>query len=233
MSEFFRHVAAGDKLSVLFRYHKGKADLEVTTIDIKKSLRGSGELAEFEGYSIESVDGPELRGYTLYVRGTDSSTDHDVSKYIYDCEEQRDEALVAFCTMIAEINSIPADNMIPESLGGIPRADGTSYVAKSKSGGDSMFSKSGTLQNVLGGEVKVLVPGFNASNVAISRPKDKDFVMVVITDKEGKVADKFDLSLLPGYAASIKADCVDGILTIKATYDRGAEIPVGNGVVAE
>lgn len=235
MGDFRRHVVAGDKLSVLFRYHKGHADLEVSCIDIKKALRGAGTLADDGNFAVESANVPELEdGNALYVRGTDSSSDHDVSEYIYESEEERDEALVAFCTLIAEFNGFAAQDWIPESLGGTPRADGNGFViAKSKSGGDSMFKtvKNTLASNLLDAKLVVEVPGLGAGDVRVARPAGKKQILVVYK-VDGKEIDPMVYTLADAEVAGVTANVDKGIFTLDVKYDLGTSITVTDGAVA-
>lgn len=231
MGDFRRHVVAGDKLSVLFRYHIGQPDLEVSVIDMKKSLRGTGTLASDEKYSVVSNSVPELNEFVLYVRGTDSSADHNVDSYIYDSVEERNAALLAFSTLIANINGMPVEIMVPESLGGMPRAFGGGFVAtKLEDGGKQMFKirKNTLATNLLDAQLIVEVPGLGAGDVKVAQPAGKEQLLVVYTI-DGKEQEPISYALADAEINAVTAKVDKGIFTLTVNYNLGTPINVTDG----
>jgi hypothetical protein len=202
-------------------------------LDISNSLRGKGTLAKLEGYRIMSDSSPELNSNTLYVLGEDKERTGEVSR-TYSSFAERNAALLAFITMVNQINGKPLDSDIPPFLGGTASAmpdplglcEAADEVINAENinigGKENMFTaKSNTLTNVLGGSLVIDMAGFKADDVKVIMNKDKDSVRILVPDKDDATKVKLDSTFALAKGAdidNISYKVEDGVFTLDVSY---------------
>lgn len=242
MANFFRHVQSGDRLTVLFRYHKDQADLEVTVLDGSKKLaKHSGVLASVDGYSISVGSDTSLYGGSLTV----SADNSDAVKSSYRSSYARNTALAAFLVLINKINNKPLGDNIPDWLGEYAVNYGAIVTPSAElqedilaASADQINDEKGAVKSVdlinkaivtkndltlaTGGQLVMSVAGLTADDIKVSRPKDKKAIVVIIAGKDGAKDTMNEYALNTNFdVKDIKYTIKDGVFDLSVSYDMG------------